>query len=236
MSYIHLCGVRIDDLTREAAVERALDDRGEVCWVVTPNATMLDFCRRHADEAALLNRATLSLADGAGVVLAARRQGTPLSGRVAGIEFGEAVLERAAREGLRVFLLGGADGVSDRAAQRLCARYAGLCVCGSYWGYFNKDGEDDRRVCDIIRACRPDILFVCFGFPMQERWIAAHLDRLGDVRLIAGLGGSLDVWSGDLRRAPKVVSHIGMEWAWRMLREPKRLKNLPAIVRFLFER
>lgn len=234
MNQIKLCNVKIDDVTPEEAVNFALLDRGEPCWTVTPNATMLDACRRDGEKAALLNRATLSLPDGAGVLLAARRRGTPLKGRVAGIEFGEALLSRAAHEGLRVFLLGGAEGVAERAAVRLGLRYPGLCVCGYYWGYFQKGGEEDRRVTELIRAARPDILFVCMGFPIQETWIGAHLSLLGEVRVVAGLGGSLDVWAGELRRAPRIVSRVGLEWAWRMAREPRRLKHLPALARFLF--
>ncbi len=232
MSHISLYGVKIDDVGLDEAVELALTDRGEPCWVVTPNALMLDACRREERYADLLNRATLSLADGAGVLMAARRKGTPLRERVAGIEFGEAVLARAARNELRVFFLGGGEGVAQKAAQTLAMRYEGLRVCGAYWGYFQKNGEDDRRVTELIRATHPDILFVCFGFPMQEQWIADHIGLMDGIRVVAGLGGSLDVWSGQLRRAPRVVSSIGMEWLWRMLREPKRLKQLPALARF----
>ena len=230
---IEINGVKIDDLSLDAAVECALLAKGSPCFVVTPNAVMLEACRGDASCAALLNRATLSLADGAGVVWAARKQKTPLlSGRVAGIEFGERLLLEAARRGLRVFLLGGGEGIAEKAGERLRERYPNLCICGSFWGYFQKDGEEDMRVMQMIREARPDILFVCFGFPMQERWIDAHLPQLQDVRVVAGLGGSLDVWAGNVRRAPAVISRMGMEWAWRMLCEPKRLKHLPAIVRF----
>ena len=231
MKRIEVFGVKIDDVSCEEAVERALTQNGEPCWVVTPNAVMLDACRRNASEARLLNRAKLSLADGSGVLLAANRKGTPLKARVAGIEFGEALLARAEQEGLRVFLLGGADGVAEGASECLRARFPELCVCGSFWGYFDKEGEEDRRVTALIRESCPDILFVCFGFPLQEKWIWAHLSQLSDLRVIAGLGGALDVWAGRVRRAPRLISRIGMEWAWRMLLEPKRVKNLPAIVR-----
>lgn len=232
MSQIHLYGVKIDDVGLDEAVELALSDREEPFWVVTPNALMLEACHRDDRCRALLNRATLSLADGAGVLMAARRRGTPLRERVAGIEFGEAVLDRAAREGLRVFFLGGGDGVAQKAAQALALRYEGLRVCGAYWGYFEKTGEDDRRVIQMLRAARPDILFVCFGFPMQEQWISDHIGQMDGIRVVAGLGGSLDVWSGQLRRAPRVISSVGLEWLWRMVREPRRLKQLPALARF----
>ena len=230
---IDLCNVTIHDLSLWDAVEAALSHHPTPCFVATPNALMLDACRRDNAAAALLSHASLSLPDGAGVVLAAKKQKTPLGGRVAGIEFGEALLKRAAQEDLRVFLLGGNDGVAQKAAERLCLRYEGLRIVGTYWGYFDPNGEDDRTLCSILRACRPDILLVCFGFPLQERWIVSHLHCLAGVRVVAGLGGSLDVWSGNLRRAPAVLSHIGLEWAWRMLRQPKRLKQLPAIVRFI---
>lgn len=231
MSYIYLCGVRIDKLTAKEAVERALYGEERPCWVVTPNAVMLDACNRNAKNAELLNHASLSVADGIGVTIAARRQGTPLAERIAGIAFGEALMERAAKEGLRLFLLGGRAGVAERAAKRLRKRYDGLNICGVHDGFFPKSGEDDRRVSSLICACRPDILFVCFGFPLQERWIFEHLSLFPSIRAIAGLGGALDVWSGNLRRAPKSVSDMGMEWAWRILREPRRLKNLPALCR-----
>lgn len=228
---ITVAGVRVDDLTLGEAAEMALREGQDTCWVVTPNAVMLDACRRDASLCALLNRADLSVADGAGVLLAARRQGTPLRERIAGIELGERLLSRAAEEGLRVFLLGGRAGVAERAAERLGLRYPSLRVCGVCDGYFDKEGEEDRCVSEHIRAARPDILLVCMGFPMQERWIEAHVHLFPSLRVIAGLGGSLDVWAGDLRRAPRFMSRMGLEWAWRMAREPRRLRQLPAVLR-----
>ncbi len=232
MKQIDLYGVKIDGVTCAEAVELALSERRErPCWVVTPNAVMLDACRRDTSLTALLDRADLSLPDGAGVLLAARRAGTPLSCRVAGIDFGEALLLRAQRDGLRVFLLGGGEGVAQRAAASLLEKYPRLCVCGTYWGYFDQMGEEDRRLCEHLRRVRPDILFVCLGFPLQERWIDTHLAHLSGLRVIAGLGGSLDVWAKDARRAPRPLRALGMEWAWRMAHEPRRLRQLPAILR-----
>jgi len=233
---ITVAGVRVDDLTLGEATEMALREGQDTCWVVTPNAVMLDACRRDASLCALLNRADLSVADGVGVLWAARRQGTPLRERVAGIDFGERVLSRAAEEGMRVFLLGGNVGVAERAAEQLCARYPGLCVCGCCDGYFDCEGEEDRRVTAHIRDLRPDLLFVCMGFPRQERWIEAHLHLFPSLRLAVGLGGSLDVWAGAVRRAPRFIACVGLEWAWRMAQEPKRLRHLPAILHCVFAR
>ena len=230
---INLCNVTVHDLTLTEAVDEALRERGAPCFVVTPNALMLDACQHDPATASLLNAATISLPDGAGVLLAAKKQKTPLRKRVAGIDFGEALLMRAEKEGLRVFLLGGKEGVAAAAAERLTCRFPHLLIAGTYWGYFDRDGEDDRMLCSVIQATRADILLVCLGFPMQERWILSHLYQLKNVRVVAGLGGSLDVWSGSLRRAPAILSQVGLEWAWRMMLEPKRLKTLPAMIRFM---
>ena len=232
MSKIYLCDVRIDDLTLEEAVSEALSCRDHPCTVFTPNAVMLNACRKDQALSALLNRATLSIPDGAGVLWAARRNGTPLRERIAGIDFGHALLSHAARSGLRVFLLGGKEGVAQRAAQRLSLQYPSLQICGAHTGYFQKTGEENAEVLLRIQKARPHILFVCFGFPRQERWIDKNLPALSSLSLVAGLGGSLDVWAGEVKRAPKIIQSCGLEWAWRMLREPKRLKNLPALFSF----
>ena len=227
---IEVFGVKIDNLTKEAAVERVLQGDEPTCLVVTPNAVMLDACRHDPSLAELLGNATLSLADGRGVLLLARRQGTPLCERVAGIDFAEALLARAAHDGLRVFLLGGAQGVAEAAAERLSVRYPTLCICGSHHGYFASDDEDAAVTAEIC-ASKADILFVCMGFPRQEAWIVEHLSQLANVRVAVGLGGSIDVWAGRVKRAPRLLSALGLEWAWRMLLEPKRLRVLPGLVR-----
>ncbi len=229
---IELYGVAIDDVTVTEAVGRVLDGSCEGELVFTPNAKMLMRCRKEPKYADLLNRATLSLPDGAGVLLAAKRKGTPLRERVAGIELAEALLCEAAKRGMRVFFLGGKQGVAERAAERLCRQYEGLRVCGCHDGYFEKQGEENRRLLGLINAARTEVLFVCFGFPMQEEWLVQNLSFLPSVRIALGLGGSLDVFAGDVRRAPKMLSRFKLEWLWRMLREPKRLRDLPELIRF----
>ncbi len=234
MKQIKLYGVKIDNVTMNEAVYRALRATGEPCVVFTPNALMLERARKDASLARLINRASLSLPDGAGVLWAAQKTGTPLAERVAGIDFGAQLLARAERAGLRVFLLGGGEGVAERAAQNLQKKHPRLCICGTTWGYFDRTGEENTRVISYVRACRPHILFVCMGFPVQEQWVTENLHHLTDIRTVACLGGSLDVWAGDLSRAPAWMSRAGMEWLWRMLRQPKRLAALPEMVSFLW--
>ncbi len=233
-SSVSINGVRIDNVTRESALHTAMEGTQHPCVVMTPNAAMLEACRRDKKCAQLLNTASLSLPDGAGVLMAARRKGTPLSERVAGISFGEDVLAYAAKNHLRVFLLGGEDGVAKQAAERLCRRFPALNVCGTYWGYFQKGGAENLRLRSYLHICRPDVLLVCFGFPQQEAWIVDNMDVLSSVRVVAALGGSLDVWAERRRRAPLSVQRCGLEWAWRMVQEPSKLRKLPSLVRFFF--
>jgi len=207
--------------------------RGERTVVFTPNPQMLLRALRQKELRALLRTADVSLADGIGLQIAASIQKQPVPQRVAGIDAAEELLTFAAERGFSVFLLGGAKGRAHRAARLLQRQYSGLRIVGCHNGYFNKSGEDNRRVLRLIRGVRPDILFVCFGFPAQERWIHDNIDSLPSVRLAMGLGGSIDVWSGNVKRAPAPVREIGMEWLWRALHEPKRLKILLEIPQFL---
>lgn len=228
---VRVLGIDFDDLGAERAAKAAL--RGGACFAVTPNALILEDCARNLAHRALIGSASLILPDGAGVVRAAKRLGTPLSnGRVAGIDFAETLLRIAAESGERAFLLGGREGVAARAAERLRERFPNLSIVGTYWGYFDRAGEENRRLIGILRACRPTVLFVCLGYPAQETWIAENLPLLPSVKVSVGLGGSLDVWAGDVRRAPALLQNAGLEWAWRILREPSRLSRLPALIRF----
>ena len=226
-----LLGVAFDDLSLEDAVARAESllvsgDRGHT--VVTPNSLSV---MRSLHQEALLDayrRADLVTADGIGIVWASRLLGVPLAERVCGIDLAEALLRRASVQGYGVFLLGGEEGVSARAAKRLGERFPGLRVVGNHHGYFTD--QDDPT--PLVRQARPEILLVGMGVPRQELWMALKKDRLG-VPLLVGVGGSLDVWSGDLRRAPRVWRRLGLEWLYRLLREPRRLKNALLIVAFI---
>lgn len=232
MAKVTVCGIRFDDLNADEAVRRVLRDDCEAQTVVTPNALIAEACASNPAYRRLVNSASLVLPEGVGIASAARRQGTPLRGRVAGIDFGERLLAEAAKRGERVFLLGGRDGVAPAAAENLKKKFPGLCVCGCFWGYFDRHGEENRRLLGIINACKPSILLVCFGFPIQEEWIRENVGFLPSVRVAAGLGGSLDVWAGRVRRAPAAVRAVRMEWAWRMLQKPGRVRQLPALFRF----
>lgn len=237
-SPVPLLGVPFLPLTRREFFARLarLAMRGHAASVFTPNPEMLLFASRDPDFRRQLCSADLLLPDGIGVLLGARICGKSLPERVAGIDAAEFLLALAARKGLRVFLLGGKEGVAEEAARVLCERFPSLRICGTHHGFFQKalGSSENRAVLSNIQAAAPDLLFVCFGAPAQERWICENAQELPSLRLSMGLGGALDVWSGRLRRAPKLFRQCGLEWLWRALREPKRFARLGAIPKFLW--
>ena len=130
--------------------------------------------------------------------------------------------------GKRLYLLGAAPGVAEQAAVNLQAAYPGLVVCGAHDGYFQEDGP----VAGAIRAARADIVFVCLGFPKQEKWIDANGEAAG-ARLYIGLGGSLDVFAGKVERAPASFQKLGLEWLYRLIRQPSRIGRMSKLPLFL---
>ena len=168
------------------------------------------------------------LPDGIGVIYSAKLLGTPLKGRVPGIEFAQGMLAELDRRGGRLFLLGAKPGVAEQAGANICAQFPNLVLCGTHDGYF----KEDAPVVEEIRQARPDLLFVCLGAPRQEKWMSQFGPETG-AKLAAGLGGSLDVFAGVVERAPKVWQKLNMEWTYRLIKEPKRfgrMAKLPLVL------
>ena len=226
-------GVGFDDLTLNEAAQRAAEmiDEGGFHYVVTPNPELVDRARREEPFRQALNGADLVLPDGIGVVYAARLLGRPLKGlkgRCPGIDFAGKLMERMARAGQRLYLLGARPGVAEAAADRLEIRYPGLTVCGTHNGYF----QEDAPVVEDIRRAGADVVFVCLGAPKQEYWMVKNGPATG-ARLMAGLGGSLDVFAGVVERAPETWQRLGLEWLYRLTREPKRIGRMARLPLFL---
>ena len=235
----NILGVRVCALTREKTlklIERRLLS-GKRTAIFTPNLEMLSSASRDQSLLSLLNSSDINIPDGIGIYLASRLCFSRLPERSTGIGTAEQILKIAEKQNLRVFLLGGKKGVAKKAALSLKKRYPRLIICGTHHGYFDKDKDcrDNDSVIRSINDAKADILFVCFGFPLQERWIAENLPSLPSVRLSMGLGGSLDVWSGNIRRAPLLVQKAGLEWLWRTVLEPKRARIFLDIPRFLIK-
>jgi N-acetylglucosaminyldiphosphoundecaprenol N-acetyl-beta-D-mannosaminyltransferase len=164
----------------------------------------------------------LVTADGQSVVWASRLLRDPLPERVAGIDLMEELFALAEREGYRVYLLGATHDTLGRAVERLLERYPALSIAGSHHGYFSE--AESPEICARIKAVTPDVLFVAMSSPRKEYWLAEHGRALG-VPVIMGVGGALDVTAGDVTRAPSRLQALGLEWAYRMLQEPRRLSR-----------
>jgi N-acetylglucosaminyldiphosphoundecaprenol N-acetyl-beta-D-mannosaminyltransferase len=211
-----------------ASVEEMLRHPGCSYTVVTPNSTALLQSRRDPSLFAAYQKADLVLADGIGIVWASRLLGLPLKERVTGIDLSEALLERANLNGYRVFLLGGKEGTAAGAAHRLKERFPDLPIVGTHHGYFCNDEEPLAAV----RKVDPQILLVGMGVPKQELWMSKHAARLA-VPLMVGVGGAFDIFSGRRRRASLRWQRLGLEWFYRVLRQPQRVIGARMITQFI---
>ena len=178
---------------------------------------------------AILNGASLVLPDGAGVVLGAKILKTPLKEKVAGIDFAANLLGVLEETGGRLYLLGGKPGIAEQAAENMKKTHPKLCICGTADGYF----KDEAPVIARINEARADVVFVCLGAPKQECFMHDHRAEL-NVRLMIGLGGSLDGFAGTVRRAPKWMIRLQLEWLYRLLREPSRIGRMMRLPKFVF--
>ena len=227
---INVLGVGFDNVTMGEAVDRGMEllHSPGTHYVVTPNPEIVEICRENLAARQAVNAADLVLPDGIGVVKGAGMLGTPLKEKVPGIEFAAGLMERMAAEGLSLYLLGAKPGVAEAAGERLAAKYPGLKIAGTHDGYFQEDGP----VAEEIRQSGADAVFVCLGAPKQELWMARNAQATG-AKLLCGLGGSLNIFAGTAERAPKFWCDHGLEWFYRLCKEPWRLGRMMKLPLFL---
>ncbi len=227
---IDVLGVGFDNLTMDEAVARGMEllQSPGTHYAATPNPEIVEMCRKNLAARQAVNGADLVLPDGVGVVMGAKMLGTPLKERVPGIEFAAGLMERMAGEGMSLYLLGARPGVAEAAGKNLAARYPGLKIAGTHDGFFKEDGP----VAAEIQASGADCVFVCLGAPKQELWMSKHGGSTG-ARLLCGLGGSLDVFAGVVERAPKFWSDHGLEWFYRLCKDPRRAGRMMKLPLFL---
>lgn len=228
---IDVMGVQFDNVTMEEAVARAqtlLSQPGaSIC--ITPNAEIVYEAMHDAQFCALVNGADMVLPDGAGVVLGAKILKTPLKQKVAGIDFAAQLLGMLERTGKTLYLLGSKPGVAELAAEKMKLQHPQLSIVGIADGYF----REDAPVIERINTAHPDVLFVCLGAPKQERFMQAYRQAL-QVRFMIGLGGSLDGFAGTVKRAPKWMIKLQLEWLYRLIKEPKRFGRMLRLPKFIF--
>jgi N-acetylglucosaminyldiphosphoundecaprenol N-acetyl-beta-D-mannosaminyltransferase len=219
---VDVLGCRIDPLDMESVVTRCdtyVRERAHAQHMAV-NAAKIVSSRRHHDLQRLINQCDIVTADGQAVVWASRLLGAPLPSRVTGIDLMQQLLALAERRGYRVFLLGARPEVIEMAMGRLRAQHPGLTVAGWRDGYFSR--EEEPGVAAQIRAARTDLLFVAMPTPRKEYFLGRWGSELG-VPFSMGVGGALDVIAGETRRAPQALQRLGLEWAFRVAQEPRRL-------------
>ena len=224
-------GVLYDNVTMQEALEqgRSLLEGSEAAYCVTPNAEMAYEALHDEGFREVLNAASLVLPDGAGVVLGAKILKTPLKQKVAGIEFAQNLLPILEETGKRLFLLGSKPGIAELAAEKMLEKHPKLCVCGTMDGYFKEAADAVRRV----NEANADVLYVCLGAPKQENFMHDHAREL-NVKLMIGLGGTLDGIAGTVKRAPKWMIRLQLEWLYRLIKEPRRIGRMMRLPKFIF--
>lgn len=223
---VTVLGLGIDAVTMDqaiAAFERLIHRR-RPALACSLNVDICMKAQRDAELRAIIQAADLVLVDGTPMVWAARFLGSPLPGRVSGSDFVPAFAGVAARAGYRLFLLGAAPGIAERARDWLERHRPGVLVAGTYAppAGFERDVSEIARTIDIVRRARPDVLFAAFGAPKQEKWLFRFRGDL-EVPVSMGIGSSLDYLAGRLRRAPGWMQRAGLEWTYRLAQEPARL-------------
>ncbi|GAB4546500.1 MAG: WecB/TagA/CpsF family glycosyltransferase [Anaerolineae bacterium] len=200
--------------------------------IVTVNPEFVMAAQSDAGFRQIINSSALALPDGVGVCWASRRLGRPLPERIPGVDLVERLAALSAERGYRLFFLGAMPGVADKAVQMLGKRYPGLVLAGIYSG--SPRPEDLDTILDRVRAAHPHILFVAYGAPVQDYWIARNMERLG-VPVCIGVGGTFDYLAGVHPRAPRWLRRLGLEWLHRLLTQPWRWRRMLALPRFAWQ-
>ncbi|HHW49370.1 MAG TPA: WecB/TagA/CpsF family glycosyltransferase [Clostridiaceae bacterium] len=229
---VEILGVRIDKVTMNEALQKLQSflQEDRVHTIYTPNSEIMMAAQRDEYLKDILNSADLLVADGAGVVLASRILKVNLPEKVAGFDLVRNSFSMEASKKTRYFLFGSKPGVAEAAKEKILNTYKNVEIAGCYHGYFSPEDEDN--IIDMINRSGADILLVALGAPKQEKWIHENKDKL-KVKVCIGVGGSLDVLSGNVKLAPEFFRRNGLEWLYRLYKEPRRFKRMLDLPRFI---
>ena len=231
---IRILGVPVDMVNYSEALDRfkKFIEKDGVSLIVTPNSEIVVNAGKNPALMNAIEQAEMVIPDGIGLVYASKILKHPLEERVTGIDFLGKSLEYLAKSGKTVFLFGSKPGIAEKAAAKMEEAYPGLKIVGTRNGYFKPEEEED--ILAEINNADPDLLCVALGSPKQELFVLKYKDRL-KAKAAIGVGGSLDVWSGDLKRAPEFYRKHGLEWLYRFIQEPSRYKRMAALPLFMLK-
>ena len=232
MESVRVLNLRVDLVSMADTlgyIEQAIADRSSPRHLVTADASMVITARQDRELKAIVDNADLVTPDGAGILWHSRLLGRSIKHKVSGVDLVSEVCRLSSEKDYRVYFLGAAPGVAEAAAENLRARYPGAQIVGTRDGYFKP--EDEPTIVGDIRAARADVLFVAFGIPKQEKWISKYKAEL-NVPISAGIGGSFDVYSGKVKRAPLFMQRHGFEWLYRLWSNPRKIGKVMTLPKF----
>ena len=233
---VKILGVSIDNVDLEEAgniTKNIIENSNKSCkMIVAPNTEFIMMAQKDKEFFNILKLAELATPDSVGVMLAGKLQKKPFRHRIPGQEYLRKIFEIGEKEGWTFYLLGGRDDVPEKATENLRKVYPNSKIVGFHEGFFEKDSEED--VIKEINELSPNVLFVAMGAPIQEKWIFNHKNEL-KVDIAAGQGGTFDYEAGEVKRAPKIIQKLGIEWLWRLIMQPTRIFRMVALPIYLFK-
>lgn len=233
---VRILGIDVDNINIDEAgklTKELIEKSNKTCKiVVAPNTEFIMMAQKDEEFYRILQNAELATPDSVGVMIAGKFQKKPFKQRIPGQAYFRKILEVGEKEGWTFYMLGGKDDVPKLAVENVKKIYPDLKIVGYHEGFFEKDSEED--VIKEINKLSPNVLFVAMGAPLQEKWISKHKNEL-KVDIAAGQGGTFDYEAGKIKRAPKIVQKMCIEWLWRLILQPTRIKRMIVLPIYLFK-
>ena len=233
---ISILGVKIDNITKEESgniTKKLIEESNKSCKIiVAPNTEFVMCAQKDKEFFDILKQAELATPDSIGIIIGAKLQNKKFKERIPGQAYFREVIRKSEIEGWSIYILGGTDEVIEAAVANVKKDFPKANIVGYHEGYFVKDSEEE--VINQINSLEPNVLFVAMGAPKQEKWIYKNKDKL-KVDVATGQGGTLDYEAGRIKRAPKFIQKIGMEWFWRLMIEPSRIVRMRVLPIFLIK-
>ena len=234
MESVKILGIKINKVSNKEAFDIFVEllKENETSSIFTPNPEIVMMAQKDQALEKAIFESDLVIPDGIGLIFASKLYNLGLSERVAGFDLMNKMLEYSNRRKLKIFLLGAKAGVAEKAKTSINDTYKNINIVGTHHGYFNE--KESLEVLDLVNEKKPDILFVALGAGRQEKWINEN-KKIINASVAMGVGGALDVWSGDVKRAPEIFIKLNLEWLYRLVKQPTRLKRILEIPKFMMK-